>query len=434
MVDDNQGIRVALKILLSSRFEQIELLPSPTTLLHTLETLKPDVVLLDMNFRASINSGGEGLFWLSEIKKNRPQTAVVLMTAYADIALAVEGMKRGATDFVVKPWDNDALIALLTSLCAERMSSPRRQDESGPTIYWGHSAPMLLIRKSLERVAPTDASVLVVGESGTGKELIARELHRLSRRSEGPLICVDGGAISTSLSEDELFGHVKGAFTDASSNRAGRFEQAQGGTLFLDEIANIPPSLQSKLLRVLQSRCITRVGGVDSISVDFRLVCATNGDIPSMIRSGLFREDLFYRLNTVQLHLPPLRERRDEILPLARLFLKEFAERYGRVVEDFSEEVLFRLESYDFPGNIRELRNYVERAVILSEGRVVKQLAIGEGISARISSAEGTLDTMEEQAIRSAMIRYSGNISAVSKSLGISRPTLYSKLKRYGIL
>ncbi len=437
VVDDNQGIREALKILLGGCFERVETLPSPVSLMRTVESLRPDVILLDMNFRTDINTGNEGLFWLSEIKSRRPEQAVVLFTAYADIALAVEGMKRGAEDFVVKPWDNAKLIETLTEIRDRKKSVPKvKAADDGPRMFWGESAAMRRLRGDVEKIAATDATVLITGENGTGKDVLAHEIHSLSGRSAGPMVCVDAGAITETLFESELFGHVKGAFTDAKSDHAGKFEQANGGTLFLDEIANIPQQSQAKLLRVLQSRSVTRVGDTRSIPVDIRLICATNADVPALVRDGLFREDLYYRLNTISLELPPLRRRPDAILPLAGQFLEEFAGKYGRQVTGFSPAAVAEMEAYAWPGNIRELRNCIEKAVILADGETIAGLGLesaGANVQDTEISAADTMESVEEKTIRAAMGRFGGNISLVAKSLNISRPTLYAKLKKYGI-
>ena len=437
VVDDNQGIREALKILLGGCFERVETLASPVSLMRTVESLRPDVILLDMNFRTDINTGNEGLFWLSELKARWPEQAVVLFTAYADIAIAVEGMKRGAEDFVVKPWDNAKLIETLTGIRDRKKAAPKaRAADDGPRMFWGESAAMQRLRSDVEKIAATDATVLITGENGTGKDVLAHEIHSLSGRSAGPMVCVDAGAITETLFESELFGHVKGAFTDAKSDHAGKFEQANGGTLFLDEIANIPQQSQAKLLRVLQSRSVTRVGDTRSIPVDIRLICATNADVPTLVRDGLFREDLYYRLNTISLELPPLRKRRDAILPLAEQFLAEFAGKYGRQVTGFSPIAVAEMESYGWPGNIRELRNCIEKAVILADGETIGSLgleSVGGDVQDTEISAADTMESVEEKTIRAAMSRFGGNISLVAKSLNISRPTLYAKLKKYGI-
>lgn len=436
VIDDNPGIRDALKILLGGCFETVETLPSPVSAIRTMERMSPDVILLDMNFSADISTGNEGLFWLSEIKSRRPEQAVVLFTAYADIALAVEGMKRGAEDFIVKPWDNARLLGTLTGIRDRKKGTPKRQSDDGPEMFWGESPEMRRLHDDIVKIAATDATVLITGENGTGKDVLAHEIHRLSRRSAGPMVCVDAGAITETLFESELFGHVKGAFTDAKSDHAGKFEQADGGTLFLDEIANIPRQSQAKLLRAIQSRSVTRVGGTGSVPVDIRLVCATNADVPRLVRDGLFREDLYYRLNTISVELPPLRRRPDSIVPLAGLFLGEFAGKYGREASGFSPAAVSEMEAYSWPGNIRELRNCIEKAVILSDGKTVGSLGLeGSGRSAADTgiSASDTIESIEEKTIRAAMERFGGNISLAAKSLDISRPTLYAKLKKYGI-
>ena len=436
VVDDNKGIRDALKILLGSCFAQVQTIPSPTTLMTTTEEMMPDVILLDMNFKTDINSGNEGLYWLSEIKNRWPEMPVVLFTAYADIALAVEGMKRGASDFIVKPWDNAKLIETLTSI-RDRNDAPKKgaAPVSGPQMFWGDGPEMQQLRHNVERIAKTDATVLITGENGTGKDVLAHEIQRLSGRADKVMVCVDAGAITETLFESELFGHVKGAFTDAKSDHAGKFEQANGGTLFLDEIANIPMQSQAKLLRVLQNRCVTRVGDSKSIPVDIRLICATNADIPAMIRDGLFREDLYYRLNTISVEIPPLRRRKEIIVPLAMQFLAEFAKKYGREVEALTRTAKVELENYAWPGNIRELRNCIEKAVILSDGKALEGFGLDLSPAAGMAeiNAGDTMENMEEKTIRAAMARYDGNISMVAKSLDISRPTLYAKLKKYGI-
>lgn len=435
VVDDNAGIRQALKILLPLHFAETELLPSPKELMRRMEDFRPDAVLLDMNFDTEYNSGNEGLYWLGELKTRWPDIPVVLFTAYADISLAVEGMKRGAFDFIVKPWDNGKLISILEKAVTSRDGTAKKSSGT-PAMRWGEGPAMLAVRKLAERVAPTDATVLITGENGTGKDLMAAEIHRLSARSSDPMVCVDLGAVTETLFESELFGHVKGAFTDARSDHAGKFEQADGGTLFLDEVGNIPLHLQAKLLRALQNRSVTRVGGSRSIPVDIRLICATNMDLPRMVAEGRFREDLWYRINTTEIHLPPLRERRDEILPLAGMFLAEFAGKYGRVARTFSRDAADALVNARWNGNIRELRNVIEKATIVSESETIS--AADLSLSANDSSGpavtgEETLEQMEERMIRAAVRKFNGNLSLVARSLDISRPTLYSKLKKYNI-
>ena len=444
VVDDNLGIRRALEILLPVHFAEVKTIPSPATLVNALEQFRPDVVLLDMNFNTSINTGNEGLYWAGEIKKMVPEVEVVLFTAYADIQLAVEGMKRGAFDFIVKPWDNDKLIEVLTAARDKARKSLGRDARSGPAVmFWGRSKPMSDIRKTLDKIAPTDATVLITGENGTGKDVLAHEIHAHSLRNGKPMVAVDAGAITETLFESELFGHVKGAFTDAHTDHVGKFEQADGGTLFLDEIGNIPLHLQAKLLRVIQNRSVVRVGGTQAIPVNIRLICATNMDLAALVREGRFREDLYYRINTVHIALPPLRERKEDIVPLAQLFLERFAEKYHRPLTGMAPEAAEILKAQRWSGNIRELQNCIEKAVILSDG---KTLSAGD-LETDAGSPSGMTDETvpglnrnllhdeagEERLVREAMQRTGGNISAAAKMLGVSRPTLYAKLKKYGL-
>ncbi|MBR3031176.1 MAG: sigma-54-dependent Fis family transcriptional regulator [Bacteroidales bacterium] len=440
VVDDNQGIRRTLEILLPVHFEQVRTIPSPATLVTSLEQFRPDVVLLDMNFNTSINTGNEGLYWAGEIKKMVPDVEVVLFTAYADIALAVEGMKRGAFDFIVKPWDNDKLIEVLTAARDKARKAMKRDVRTAPSpaddnaMFWGGSKSMAAILRTVEKIAPTDATVLITGENGTGKDVLAREIHARSLRSRKQMVAVDAGAITETLFESELFGHVKGAFTDAHADHVGKFEQADGGTLFLDEIGNIPLHLQAKLLRVLQNRSVVRVGGTQAIPVNIRLICATNMDLEQLVREGRFREDLYYRINTVHIALPPLRERKEDIAPLAQMFLERFALKYHRPLTGLTPEAAAMLTENRWSGNIRELGNCIEKAVILSEGNVLTandiQLEAARPAGKTIKAAS---EAEEERLVREAMERTDGNISAAAKMLGVSRPTLYAKLKKYGL-
>ena len=441
VVDDNNGIRAALKLLLAMHFAEVDAIPSPKELVSRLADFRPDVVLLDMNFHTDINTGNEGLYWLSEIKKRRPDIEVVLFTAYADIQLAVEGMKRGAFDFVVKPWENDKLIEILKAAYANRSKEAKEADAkpaSAIPMLWGKGAAMSVIRRTVDKIASTDATVLITGENGTGKDVLAGEIHRMSLRALKPMVCVDAGALTETLFESELFGHVKGAFTDAHADHIGKFEQADGGTLFLDEIGNIPLHLQAKLLRALQNRTITRVGDTKAIPVDIRLICATNKDLEKMVRDGEFREDLYYRINTMHLHLPALRERIDEIAPLAEMFVAKYAERYRRNVSGLTPDALELLKGHVWSGNIRELQNCIEKAVILCDGEMltasdIELPQVRAGLHRTVMSGNETLEETEEKAIRAAMARFGGNLSMVAKSLEISRPTLYAKLKKYNI-
>lgn len=443
VVDDNAAVRKALQLLLTPRFAEVELIASPATLPTTMDRLRPDVVLLDMNFKTDINSGNEGLFWTDEILRRWPGTQVVLFTAYADINLAVEGMKRGAFDFVVKPWDNDKLVAILEAAAAKQggraVPGPTHSREVGTSsgrhrddFYWGDSLQMSQMRRVVEKVAPTDATVLITGENGTGKDVLAHEIHALSSRRDKPLVCVDAGAIVESLFESELFGHVKGAFTDAHSDHKGKFEMADGGTLFLDEIGNLPLHLQAKLLRALQERKVVPVGSEKAVSVDIRLICATNRDLEAMVREGTFRQDLYFRINVFHLHIPALRERKEDLLPLAEMFVASFAERYHRQVKGLSSAAIEKLRQHRWSGNVRELQNVIERAVILCDGDQLEPSDL-EINTTNTTVATTPLEDAEEQTIRTALQRLGGNLSLVAKELGISRPTLYAKLKRYNI-
>ncbi|MCR5433905.1 MAG: sigma-54 dependent transcriptional regulator [Bacteroidaceae bacterium] len=444
IVDDNAGIRKALEILLPMYFKEVKTLPSPAMLVTTLEQFCPDVVLLDMNFKTSINTGNEGLYWTTQLKKMAPEVEVVLFTAYADIQLAVEGMKRGAFDFIVKPWENERLIAVLTEARDKARKALKRDGrqksglESGEyAMFWGNSPAMNTIRRTLDKIAPTDATVLITGENGTGKDVLAQEIHAQSHRSGKAMVAVDAGAIPETLFESELFGHVKGAFTDAHSDHVGKFEQADGGTLFLDEIGNIPLHLQAKLLRAIQNRSIVRVGGTEAHPVNIRLICATNMNLEELVREGRFREDLYYRINTVHIALPPLRERKEDIVPLAEIFLSRFAEKYHRTRGMLDESAIRALKNHSWGGNIRELQNCVEKAIIMTEGNILseKDMQLDQplilktyGTPVRVLS-----EADEERMVRDAMQRTGGNISAAAKLLGVSRPTLYAKLKKYGL-
>ena len=438
VVDDNAGIRSTLRIILPMYFEEVETLPSPASLVSKMNAFRPDVVLLDMNFHSDTNSGNEGLFWVKELKMMYKDTQVVLFTAYANIELAVEGMRRGAFDFIVKPWKTEHLIATLEAARDKALSINNKTTptNSNDEMFWGDSESMVNIRRNVLKIAPTDANVLITGENGTGKDMMAREIHNLSKRKSAPIVCVDAGAITETLFESELFGHIKGAFTDAFTDHIGKFEQANGGTLFIDEIGNIPLHLQAKLLRALQNRTICRVGSEREVTIDIRLICATNKDLENMVKNGLFREALFYRINTVHIALPSLRQRADDIIPLSEIFIRRFNEKYHRTVAGLSEEAQDALKSYPWKGNIRELQNCIEKAIILCDdktlGRNDLQLRQPD-FSSSGTTQESTLDQAEERTIREALDRCNGNLSLVAKSLGISRPTLYSKLKKYNI-
>lgn len=436
IVDDNKGVLTAIQILLKSYFSKVVALSSPVTLTSVLREEMPEVVLLDMNFTSGINTGNEGLFWLHEIKKVRPDLPVVLFTAYADIELAIRGIKEGATDFIVKPWDNQKLVETLqtaaTSTHNDRKTASKEKPVHSP-MYWGESKVMQQLRALIKKVAVTDANLLITGENGTGKEMLAQEIHRLSTRREHTMVTVDMGAISESLFESELFGHERGSFTDAYESRPGKFEAASGSSLFMDEIGNLPLAMQAKLLTVLQNRKITRIGSNKVIPVDIRLLSATNKNIQEMVDSGTFREDLLYRLNTIHLEIPPLRERGNDIHLFIDYFMQRYAAKYEKKDISLHEHALEKLCSYHWPGNIRELQHAIEKAIILCEGNVIrpKDIFVKQTWNPQFSTTVPNLEEVERQAIATAIRQNDGNLTATAEQLGISRQTLYNKIKRF---
>ncbi len=442
IVDDNEGVLTALKLLLKPCFGDIVTLSSPVSLLSALHGNTFSMVLLDMNFKAGINSGNEGLFWLHEIKKKYPSLPVVLFTAYADINLAVRGIKEGAADFIVKPWDNQKLIDTLHKVLEESKGKAGKNKSSSleqGNMYWGESQPMQQLRSLVEKVSGTEANILITGENGIGKEILAKEIHAQSSRRKNSMVTVDMGALTESLFESELFGHVKGAFTDARADRPGKFEAANHSTLFLDEIGNLPYHLQAKLLTALQRRSIVRVGSNEEIPVDIRLICATNKNLNEMVRKEEFREDLFYRINTIHLEIPPLRNRPEDIHPLAQRFIERFCKQYDKPLLRLSDDARVKLESHSWYGNIRELEHAIEKAVIICDENEIPgalfQLsrAANASRSSDISSGQSTLEEMERKMILKALEECEGNLSSVAARLGITRQTLYNKLKKFGI-
>ena len=441
VVDDNKGILTAVQMLLGTCFEKVITISTPNKIKATLHDENIDVVLLDMNFSAGINTGNEGLFWLSEIKKEDASIQVVLFTAYADIDLAVRGIKEGAADFVVKPWDNAKLLETLKTAYNIRTANHKGfsivtdklvvSKESG--MFWGESNAMQQLRSLIEKVARTDANILVTGENGTGKGMLAREIHLLSNRKKETLVPVDMGAITETLFESELFGHVKGAFTDARADRPGKFEVANKGTLFLDEIGNLSYHLQAKLLTALQRRSIVRVGSNTPIPVNIRLICATNRDLQEMVQKGDFREDLLYRINTIHVEIPPLRERPEDIVPLTEIFLSKYTKIYGKTAMCLSLDAKEKLKAQPWFGNIRELEHTIEKAVIIAERSVLdgNDFDFPRAKKKPVTKEATTLEEMEYNMIKNAMDKYSGNLSLVASQLGISRQTLYNKIKRY---
>lgn len=444
IVDDNQSALSALKMFLQFEFQTVTTLGHPGQIPSILKGGNFDVVLLDMNFSAGVNTGNEGLFWLSEMKRMDPDVEVVMFTAYGDVDLAVKALKQGAADFILKPWDNEKLLATLQSALRLRKSKleidvlKKREyslkqeiNKDYPTLI-AASASMMNVLNMVGKVAGTGANVLITGENGTGKELIAREIHRMSERSAELLVTVDMGAITETLFESELFGHVKGAFTDARQDRVGKFQLANNGTLFLDEIGNLPYAMQSKLLTVLQNRTVVPVGSNQHIPLDIRLISATNCDISNMVEQKLFREDLLYRLNTIHIEVPPLRERGEDIELLATHFLKHYEKKYRKPPLKFSNQALRKLIKHSWPGNVRELQHTIEKAVILADGDLLKPddfLFRNAGIES--SEKAETLEHAEKRMIQAALNKYGENLTEVARQLGISRQTLYNKIKRY---
>jgi len=445
VVDDHKNILTALDMLLSREFSGVKCLSKPGMILSELRQRQYSAVLLDMNYTAAQNTGNEGLFWLRELVKLDPELSVVMITAYGDIELAVTALKEGAFDFVLKPWDNQKLMA--TVKAAVKLSQSRRQVNNlsreteslkagllgKPVHIIGRSPSMRELMKMVHKVAATDANVLITGENGTGKELVARELHMQSERSLRIMVSVDLGAVPDTLFESELFGHVKGAFTDARVDRCGKIEAAHGGTLFFDEIGNLSLPLQAKLLSVLQNRSISRLGSSEVIPIDIRLICASNMDLNAMVEEGSFRMDLLYRINTIQVELPPLREREGDVLLLASWFLQVFSQRYRKPGLKLDADAEKALRSWKWPGNVRELQHSIERAVILAEGKTITASAFhfNPATVSQATSLEGSLEEVESRLISYAIEKQKGNMSAVASRLGISRQTLYNKMKKY---
>ena len=432
IIDDNEAMLVSLRMLLKNVCEDVQTSTNPNAIPTLMRRKRPDVVLLDMNFGRGINNGNEGMFWLKEIKRLEPDVAVVLFTAYADIDLAVRGMKEGAADFIVKPFENEVLIEKLSPF----LTSPRGGTENASASDANQALPlggdggglgplMDMVRK----VAPTDANILITGENGTGKEVLAREIHRLSKRHAKQMVTVDMGAITETLFESELFGYVRGAFTDAKSDKPGKMELAEGSTLFLDEIGNLSYPLQAKLLTALQRRTITRLGGTKEIPINIRLISATNCNLQEMVREGTFREDLLYRMNTICLHLPPLRERKDEIIPLAQQFIKKFSDFYNKTPIEIDVKTCQQLLDYNWPGNIRELEHTMERAVIIGEISIPHSPLP----TSHSSTPSASLASMERDLIARTIRECDGNLTLVAQRLDIARQTLYNKIKKYGL-
>lgn len=444
IIDDNKSVLSALELLLQPLCKEVTTSPNPNQIPSLLESRPFDTILLDMNFSAGINTGNEGLYWLKRILEHDPNHSVIMITAYGDVELAVRAVKEGAIDFVLKPWDNSKLIATLNA--AIQLRNSRKEIKSlkekeknlkvavkknRPTII-GKSAAFREILDMVAKVAKTDANVLITGENGTGKEVIACELHRQSLRHNEVMISVDMGSLSETLFESELFGHVKGSFTDAKEDRAGKFEVAKGSTLFMDEIANLSLPLQAKLLAALQNREIVKVGSNKKIPIDIRLVCATNSNLHTLVKEKKFREDLLYRINTIQIEIPPLRERVADIPLLADFFLEIYCTKYKKPSLTLSSDVLEKMNQYAWPGNVRELQHTIEKAVILGDSdRLTLNDFFFSDAHTSSNTTVYTLEEMERKMIAKSIRQNDGNLSAVATRLGITRQTLYNKIKKY---
>lgn len=444
VIDDDTDVLTAVRLLLRTEVKEVVTEKNPEQIPFLLSKDSFDLVLLDMNFNASINTGNEGIYWLQRIKTLKPDIAVIMITAYGDIDLAVKSLKEGASDFVVKPWHNEKLLSTLSDVLKNSGQNktanggPRTPSANNETGMIGESEVMQDIFYKIDKIAPTDANILILGENGTGKDLIATAIHEQSLRAGQPFIKVDVGALTESLFESELFGHKKGAFTDAREDRVGRFEAANGGTLFLDEIGNISLQQQAKLLTVLQNRQVTRLGTNQPIPIDIRLICATNIPLSELANESRFRKDLIYRINTVEITVPPLRKRKDDILLLAKHFAKVYANKYLKPNIQFHSSALDKLQQYAFPGNVRELQYTIERAIIMSDAEMIQAAdllfsPIESGTPEVQEDEVLKLSTLEKNAILKVIDKHNGNISKASKELGLTRTALYRRLSKYDI-
>lgn len=448
LVDDDDFVLLSIKILLEPHFQSVKTTNNPERIPALFDRDSFDVVLLDMNFRQGDTTGNQGLFWLKKVLELSPDTQLIMMTAFADIEVAIESIKEGALDFIVKPWQNEKLLttvktANLVSQEKRKVKQLKSQQKSLVSVLnqrydpmIGNSEAISSIRKTISKVGPTEAEILILGENGTGKEVVAREIHRASKRADGIFLTVDIGALSETLFESELFGHRKGSFTDAKEDRTGRFEAAAGGTIFLDEIGNLSLPLQAKLLTVLQHKKIVRLGTNEPIDLDVRVVAATNRDLRRMVKDGTFREDLLYRINTVEITLPPLYERPEDIPLIAKHFTEKYSQKYQKHYLRFSKPVEAYLSTYRWPGNIRELQHAIERAVIMCEGQeltVQDFEPLQKQGTSDFSFEHFNLEKIEAWAIRKAIAKHGGNISHAAEELGLSRGALYRRMGNYGI-
>ncbi|MEL7002398.1 MAG: sigma-54 dependent transcriptional regulator [Bacteroidota bacterium] len=452
MIDDDEDVLLAAKLLLKKHAHQVIIEKNPKKIPFLLNNDSYDVILLDMNFSKDITSGKEGFYWLSQILEHDPTSVVIMITAFGDVEMAVRALKEGATDFVLKPWQNEKLLATIATAIrlkksykeVDKLKKAKKQLEEDINQPFkdiiGQSDAIKEVFSLIEKVAKTDANILILGENGTGKELISRAIHQRSLRKDNIFVGVDMGAITETLFESELFGHKKGAFTDAKEDRPGRFEVSNGGTLFLDEIGNLSLPLQSKLLTVLQNREVTRLGTNQPIPFDIRLVCATNMPLHDMVSDGSFRQDLLYRINTVEITLPPLRDRLDDIPLLSKHFINKYAKKYRKEVKSISEDALLKLRKYNWPGNIRELQHAIERAIIMSDN---SDLGVDDfffltnngnkGASQDMNVDNLNLDEVEKSVIQKAINIHDGNISKAAKELGLTRASLYRRLEKHGL-
>jgi two-component system response regulator HydG len=442
IVDDDTDVLTAVKLLLKTEAQEVITEKNPENLNWLLQRNQVDLVLLDMNFNSAINTGNEGLYWLKKIKEWKPNVCVIMITAYGDIDLAVRSLKEGANDFVVKPWHNEKLITTIKDLLDKQEGvKPAKasvKSSTGDTSILGESEVMQDIFYKVNKIAPTDANILLLGENGTGKDLMAKAIHERSLRADKPFVKVDVGALTDTLFESELFGHKKGAFTDAREDRTGRFEDAQGGTLFLDEIGNITLQQQAKLLTILQNRQVTRLGTNKAVDIDIRLICATNLPLSELANENRFRKDLIYRINTVEINMPPLRRRSEDIVILARHFAKLYATKYLKPAMDFEPAALQKLRMYNYPGNVRELQYTIERAVIMADDHVMHADDLIFSILENPADAPADNDNvplsiMEKNAILKVIEKHNGNITRAAKELGLTRTALYRRLSKYDI-
>lgn len=440
IADDQRDVLESLRLLLKAEGYATETFQHPAALIDALRTRAADVVLMDLNYTRDTTSGEEGLDAVARIRALDAVTPLVVMTAWGSIELAVEAMRRGAQDFIEKPWENERLLTVLRTQVAlgqavarARALEAENHELTAAQEWIADSPAMRPVVETIERVAPSDANVLLTGESGCGKGLLARIIHERSPRKDRSLVIVNIGSLSETVFESEIFGHVKGAFTDAKADRIGRFELADGGTLFLDEIANIPPAQQARLLRVLEEGHFERLGSSRTRQVDVRVLAATNADIDAEVEAGRFRRDLLFRLNTIHIHLPPLRARGDDVLHLAQRFLLRYAQRHRRSVEAFSDAALSALRRYGWPGNVRELSHVIERAVLMARSRVIAPADLRLEGTARAEHRSITLEALEEEAIRAALARHDGNVVAAADELGVSRSALYRRMEKLGL-